>query len=108
MAVGVAVCVRVGRAITLTVAALGVSSCTGTFATPTLGIAVGVAACRSLTRITAAVGVCAGVLVALAVAVAVWVGIVAALSLAAGACPHARTASRQSAVDASQVSMAKR
>ena len=105
-----AVCVSVGRAVTLVPAALTILSCTGTLAALALGGAVGVAACKSLTRIAAAVGVCVGVLTALAVAVAVLVGITmtAAVSLAAGACPHARTANRQSATDTSEVSPTKR
>ena len=109
MAAGAAVCVRVGRTVTLASTVSGVSACLERFAEPTLGIAVGVAACKSLTRIALAVGVCAGTLAAVDVAVAVWVGIAmtAAPLLAAGACPHAKTANEQSAIATSQVSLTK-
>lgn len=109
--IGVALGACVGMGVALADSALGGLSSDDISAALSLGVTVGVAACKSLTRIAATVGVCAGTFtaVALAVGVAVCVGtdMDAALSSAAGVCPHAKTASRQSAIAASQVSSTK-
>ena len=110
--IGVAFGVCVGRGVALADSALGGLSSDNISAALSLGVDVGVAACKSLTRIAATVGVCVGTFAAavvVAVGVAVWVGtgMDAALSSAAGVCPHAKTANRQSAIAASQVSSTK-